>query len=554
VHHGGTTTYPEQTMSYFSDASLVLVPSAQKSGKVYSIKPTDGTGDLTFTRSNDTATRVASNGLIERVRTNTILQSQTFENASWSKVSVGTGVAPVVTANAGAAPDGTTTADRIVFDTGAGTTSSDRSIFRQTISATTSRTGSFYIKSNTGSSQSVGFHDGAQTTIVTVTTSWQRFSVPILPSDTLFGLENRGDNATAGTCDVLLWGAQVETGDIATDYIATTSAAVSVGPVANVPRLDYLGSSCPRLLLEPQRTNIATYSEQFDNVAGWTLYNGTQVANTTETLDPSGYYGAEKAIMGGTDSATYRKSIGGLTNGDTYTFSLYIKQGSGVTAFLDICDASTTPDITPTSEWVRYTKTGVWDTSLNFVDIELRGTSGSFCYIWGAQLELASFETSYIPTLGAVVTRGGDDCGTTSLQSASLIGATAGTFFVETIKTDDSIWFNQRILLTSTTVRSLLIDTSAGQIRLRTWDAASAGATITTSGLANGLVKYLIKWDGTNIKVFANGVLQGSSAQPSYAYTTYTAYESTSYSNNTISQLLFFPTALSDSDCIALTA
>jgi hypothetical protein len=541
-------------MSYFSDASLVLVPSAQKSGKVYSIKPTDGTGDLTFTRSNDTATRVASNGLIERVRTNTILQSQTFENASWSKVSVGTGVAPVVTANAGAAPDGTTTADRIVFDTGAGTTSSDRSIFRQTISATTSRTGSFYIKSNTGSSQSVGFHDGAQTTIVTVTTSWQRFSVPILPSDTLFGLENRGDNATAGTCDVLLWGAQVETGDIATDYIATTSAAVSVGPVANVPRLDYLGSSCPRLLLEPQRTNIATYSEQFDNVAGWTLYNGTQVANTTETLDPSGYYGAEKAIMGGTDSATYRKSIGGLTNGDTYTFSLYIKQGSGVTAFLDICDASTTPDITPTSEWVRYTKTGVWDTSLNFVDIELRGTSGSFCYIWGAQLELASFETSYIPTLGAVVTRGGDDCGTTSLQSASLIGATAGTFFVETIKTDDSIWFNQRILLTSTTVRSLLIDTSAGQIRLRTWDAASAGATITTSGLANGLVKYLIKWDGTNIKVFANGVLQGSSAQPSYAYTTYTAYESTSYSNNTISQLLFFPTALSDSDCIALTA
>jgi hypothetical protein len=191
---------------------------------------------------------------------------------------------------------------------------------------------------------------------------------------------------------------------------------------------------------------------------------------------------------------------------------------------------------------------------LNFVDIELRGTSGSFCYIWGAQLELASFETSYIPTLGAVVTRGGDDCGTTSLQSASLIGATAGTFFVETIKTDDSIWFNQRILLTSTTVRSLLIDTSAGQIRLRTWDAASAGATITTSGLANGLVKYLIKWDGTNIKVFANGVLQGSSAQPSYAYTTYTAYESTSYSNNTISQLLFFPTALSDSDCIALTA
>jgi hypothetical protein len=218
-----------------------------------------GDGDLTFSRSNDTATRVGPDGLIEKVRTNTILQSETFENASWASVGVGTGLAPVVTANAGAAPDGTTTADRIVFDTGAGTTSSDRSIFRQAISATTNRTGSFYIKSNTGSSQSVGFHDGAQTTIVVVTTSWQRFSVSILAVDTFFGLENKGDNATAGTCDVLVWGAQVETGDIATDYIATTSAAVSVGPVANLPRLDYLGSSCPRLLLEPQRTNVLQF-------------------------------------------------------------------------------------------------------------------------------------------------------------------------------------------------------------------------------------------------------------------------------------------------------
>jgi hypothetical protein len=52
------------SMSFFEDASLVLIPSAQKTSKVYSVKPTDGTGDLTFTRSNDTASRVASNGLM----------------------------------------------------------------------------------------------------------------------------------------------------------------------------------------------------------------------------------------------------------------------------------------------------------------------------------------------------------------------------------------------------------------------------------------------------------------------------------------------------------
>jgi hypothetical protein len=56
--------------SFYEDASLVMIPSGYKTSKVYSAKPTDGTGDLTFTRSNDTATRVNSAGLIEKVRTN----------------------------------------------------------------------------------------------------------------------------------------------------------------------------------------------------------------------------------------------------------------------------------------------------------------------------------------------------------------------------------------------------------------------------------------------------------------------------------------------------
>jgi hypothetical protein len=59
-------------MSFFSEASLAMIPSGYKTSKVYSALPTSGDGDLTFSRSNDTATRVGPDGLIEKVRTNLI--------------------------------------------------------------------------------------------------------------------------------------------------------------------------------------------------------------------------------------------------------------------------------------------------------------------------------------------------------------------------------------------------------------------------------------------------------------------------------------------------
>ena len=71
-------------MSYLSDASLVLIPSGYKEDVVYCQKPTDGSGDLTFSRAS-TATRVNSDGLIEKVRTNLVTYSNTF-TSSWGAI------------------------------------------------------------------------------------------------------------------------------------------------------------------------------------------------------------------------------------------------------------------------------------------------------------------------------------------------------------------------------------------------------------------------------------------------------------------------------------
>jgi hypothetical protein len=56
-------------MSLFEDASLIVTPNAVKAGKLYSIKPTDGSGDLSVVRATS-ATRANANGLIETVGAN----------------------------------------------------------------------------------------------------------------------------------------------------------------------------------------------------------------------------------------------------------------------------------------------------------------------------------------------------------------------------------------------------------------------------------------------------------------------------------------------------
>ena len=57
------------TQDLFSNASLVITPNGVKTSKLYSIKPNDGTGDLTVVR-NTSATRINASGIIEVVPAN----------------------------------------------------------------------------------------------------------------------------------------------------------------------------------------------------------------------------------------------------------------------------------------------------------------------------------------------------------------------------------------------------------------------------------------------------------------------------------------------------
>jgi hypothetical protein len=444
--------------SFYEDASLVVIPSGYKTSKIYAEKPTDGSGDLTFTRASG-ATRVASNGLIEKVRTNLLLRSQEFDNAYWAKEVGGLASAPVVTANAELAPDGTMTAERIVFNLNGSTLSAAISqIASATITITAQEnTGSIYLKTTDGTSKvfSMVNPDGSVKTI-TVTGTYQRFTNT--SSDASAGgfrFRLRGGEGTADSASIAAWGAQFESG-VATDYIPTTTAAVSVGPVSNVPRLDYLGSSCPRLLLEPQRTNLATYSEQADQYTKVGATIGSNVA-----VSPDGYTNADSIIEDGSNGphAFYNFGLGTFTV-QAYTASVFAKKGGrdwfvlsfydGTTdriAFFNLANgtagnvsAGATSTITSIGNgWYRCTITAtaaataggiaIYSANVNGAS-SYAGTNGLTAgYFYGWQLEAGAYATSYIPTLAASVTRVADAASKTGISS--LIGQTEGTLFAE---------------------------------------------------------------------------------------------------------------------------
>lgn len=168
--------------------------------------------------------------LVEGSSTNYATRSQEFNNAVWSPFGSGA-AAPTVTANAGTAPDGTLTADRLQV---AATTTTGRSVVFQ--GALVAPSVSVYVKGYGGTS---GVIDATGDTGGVTTgcgcayngTTWTRCVV----NGTATGSFTIGNDGVAGGCgsgtraalDVLVWGAQRETYTRTTSYIPTTSSAVT---------------------------------------------------------------------------------------------------------------------------------------------------------------------------------------------------------------------------------------------------------------------------------------------------------------------------------------
>ena len=252
-------------------------------------------------------------------------------------------------------------------------------------------------------------------------------------------------------------------GDLVVTRETTATRVNSAGLIesvaVNVPRLDYTNSTCPSILVEPQRTNLFTYSEQFDNT-DWAKVNTSITANSS--ISPDGNNTADKIIenTNTSDHAFYQYQ--NFTSGTTYTVSFYAKKAERTKIRLTSAATSQTPSadfdlnamtanaiassfnasiVNVGNGWVKCSVSKTANTTTfdliyfamveSFASNSYAGDGTSGLYLWGAQLEEGSYATSYIPTVASTVTRNADVISKTGISS--LIGQTEGTIFIDLV-------------------------------------------------------------------------------------------------------------------------
>jgi len=425
------------------------------------------------------------------------VQTQTFDNASWTKNNV------TVTANSTTAPDGTSTADTLV-ETASGAISREltsgivpvtNTIYNVSIYAKVTGAGSTRYLQFTGmalgaNSELPNFDivnctvdiPGTSVALKSATTKaigngWCHCSAVVQSGNTtgiIFALADDGATnvsdayAGDGTSGLFIWGAQTSVGPFQHPYHATVASAWY-----GVPQGYDVANTKYGIQIEPAATNLAFQSEAFGTTPWSTVGGGlTSIADgqtapdatttadlfTEDTAASAGHHVYDLALV--TSSSTIY-TVSAYAKAGTRNF-VYLKFGINNHCFAAVFNLSNgtlgetkvgatsgtidnTKIINVGSGWYRISVSGSitqangdftlggagaasGNTFTTICDPTYTGTSSTWS-LWGAQAELGSAATSYVPSVTGNGTRVVDDV--TLATSATPFQQNPGTMYVD---------------------------------------------------------------------------------------------------------------------------
>jgi len=533
--------------------------------------------DFDFSRgSNLTATRVDSNGLIEKGREN-LLENSVWDGVStdtkptgWSNQFLsGTGTFDV-TATEGQIRFQTLDASSRAFIYSPTITTNGIVVVSVYVDEVTTAIPLSYLLSRSGSATFLfAYEDGVEINYSDNVQAGKRYSVVFnKTASTTFRFGVGTSSGTLG--DVVLSRPQIEIGLVATEWITSPVGSKGfAGILEDSPRFDYSGgASCPSLLLEPSRTNILEYSEYFED--SFYIKDSGVSATSNQIISPEGLQNGS-LISVGSNGRLYANHTSG-----TYISSVFIKEGtfSHFKISGQNVDLTTSPISVGSLDfedygngWYRiygsYTGNRGFQIQAYPDNTYSSHTDSGNYYIYGAVIEEGSYPTSYIPNhSGGSVTRNAEE--NTTANISSVIGQQEGTFFLDFEFLDGATAENQNwIALESEDGQSrVLFYKSAATNDLRLLITADDIGVFSKSNLVaispNTRYKVAVRYSSGEQGVAANGSMVGVNGTSTYTRTSLLSRvkfnESNIQPSCRVHQAIVFESGLTDSELETLTS
>ena len=371
----------------------------------------------------------------------------------------------------------------------------------------------------------------------------------------------------------------------------------------NYPLIDGVVNGCPSHLLEPERTNLISYSEDFSNAA-WNKINTT--IQSDELISPNGSLNASKLSTNNSNGVHIITDA--LSGSLQMTYSVFFKKGeykygsmslinggnsrgSGVVIDLDtfqVVSSQTSSSsftfkadnygngwirceltVTNTNSIISLAVIGSWNGigsvtwNSGFRNPSYIGDSSKGVYIYGAQLEQGSYPTSYIPNYGtaAGITRSAETAN--GAGDASTFNDSEGVLMAEVFIEED-IESNVNISISNGVHEQNLIKfiylPSENAFKVQSY--GSNNTILTTIQFFDFNLgqynKVLLVYNSTTLKMYVNGFEVGSASVngvPSglNQLNFDRADGSAPFYGNT-KQIQYFDSALNDSDLEKITS